>query len=67
MQQTNHEHRAGEFELTFWGGTALTYRRYHKTLQKATAEAHRVHAMMREPNAHPAVIYHGDKTYTVGL
>jgi len=56
-----------KFELTFWGGTTLRYRRYHDTLEQATEEAHKVHAKMREPKAHPAVIYHGDEKYTVGL
>jgi len=55
------------FELTFWGGTKLHYRRWHATVEKARQEARRVHAKMAEPNAHPAIIYdkHGDQVMAV--
>jgi hypothetical protein len=45
------------FELTFWGGTKLHYRRWHTTIEKAKLEARRAHAKMSEPAAHPAIIY----------
>jgi len=59
--------KEGYFELTFWGGTKLHYRRWHATLAKAADEARRVRAKMAEPNAHPAVIYdqNGDQVLTV--
>lgn len=61
---TNHPNRSGEFELTFWGGVPkaevdpdFKWRRMHKTLDQAKAEARRVHKEMSNANAHPAVIY----------
>ena len=55
---TNHPNRSGEFELTFWGGSAgEKYRRNHKTFDSAKAEAHRVLAEMSNRGAHPAIIY----------
>jgi len=48
------------FELTFWGGTKLHYRRWHTTVEKAKDEARRVHAKMTEPAAHPAIVYDKD-------
>jgi len=55
------------FELTFWGGTRLHYRRWHTTVEKAKHEARRVQAKMEEPAAHPAIIYdhHGNQVMSV--
>lgn len=57
---TNHPNRAGEYELTFWGGTREKYRRYHKTLDAARTEALRVLSEMSNRNAHPAIVYGPD-------
>lgn len=57
---TNHAARSGKFELTFFGGTDVRYRRRHKTLEAAQAEAEKVLAKMEQRAAHPAVIYHDD-------
>jgi hypothetical protein len=61
---------ATKFELTFWGSATVRayaiprYRRYHKTLESARAEAAKVHAAMEAKGlpsaAHPAVIYGAD-------
>ncbi len=48
------------FELTFFGGTRLRYRRVHSTFEAAEAEAYRVLARMDNRAAHPAIIFgHG--------
>jgi hypothetical protein len=44
------------YELAFWGGTTIKYRRTHKTLDDAQKEARRVHRKMNRPAAHPATI-----------
>ncbi len=61
----NHPNRSGKFELTFWGGTDIRYRRRHKTLDAAQAEAEKVLAKMDQRAAHPAVIYHDDERQPV--
>lgn len=45
------------FELTFWGGTSIRYRRDHRTIHTATREALRVLLTIRDRAAHPAIIY----------
>jgi hypothetical protein len=45
------------YELTFRGGVSLRYRRNHKTLEQAKAEAHRVLGKLSNRAAHPAIIY----------
>jgi hypothetical protein len=52
----SHPNRSGTFELTFWGGTSVRYRRNHKTYEQARDEAHRVLADMDSRGAHPAII-----------
>ena len=54
---TNHPNRNGPFELTFWGGVNVKYRRNHKNVEAAKTEAQRVLAKLPNRNAHPAVIY----------
>jgi len=49
--------KTGPFELAFWGGVGLRYRRTHLTFKSAEAEALRVLAKLPNRNAHPAVIY----------
>ncbi len=44
------------FELTFWGGVNIDYRRCHPTFQAAREEALRVLAMLEDRQAHPAII-----------
>jgi hypothetical protein len=61
---TNHPNRAGKFELEFWGGTKIRYRKHHTTFEAAKATAHRVFAAMpdigEQRAAHPAIIYGPD-------
>ena len=54
---TNHPNRNGPFELTFWGGVTVKYRRNHKTVDAAKAEALKVLSLIQNRAAHPAVIY----------
>jgi hypothetical protein len=54
---TNHPNRSGKFELTFWGGVDVRYRRNHKTVEQAKAEALKVLGKINNRNAHPAIIY----------
>lgn len=54
---TNHPNRNGPFELTFWGGVNVQYRRNHKTLDAAKAEALKVLNKIENRAAHTAVIY----------
>ena len=60
-KMTNHPNRAGQYELTFWGGLPNRfvegYRRHHATLEAARAEAHRCLAELPNRSAHPAIIY----------
>jgi len=62
---TNHPNRNGAFELTFWGGVPVKYRRTHKTVDAAKAEAERVLAKIENRAAHPAVIYQDGKSQPV--
>lgn len=57
--------KTGPFELTFWGGTSIDYRRYHLTLGSARDEAQRVLKKLRDRAAHPAVIYEDGQTLPV--
>ena len=57
MQLANHPNRHDQFELTFWGSIDIPYRRYHKTLEQARAEAFRVYRDMDDTGAHLAIIY----------
>lgn len=54
---TNHPHRGGKFELTFFGGTKIRYRRWHRTIEAAKEVAHRVLSEIGDRAAHPAIIY----------
>lgn len=45
------------FELTFWGGVTVRYRRNHKTLESAIETAQRVLGGLDNRAAHPAIIY----------
>jgi len=48
----------GKYELAFWGGSeGVRYRRYHRTMEQATDEAHRVHNKMENRGAHIAIVY----------
>lgn len=62
---TNHPNRSGKFELTFFGGTDIRYRRRHKTIDAAREEALKVLGKMNNRGAHPAVIYHDDERQPV--
>lgn len=57
--------KTGPFELTFWGGTRVDYRRTHLTLASAEREAKRVLSEMSNRSAHPAVIYEDGKSQPV--
>jgi len=54
---TNHPNRSGKFELTFWGGVNVRYRRWHKTEEAARETAYRVLEELDNRAAHPAIIY----------
>lgn len=49
-----------QYELTFWGGTSIRYKRWHADLESARTEAKRVYGKMTNRAAHPAVIYGPD-------
>lgn len=49
------------FELSFFGGTDIRYKRGHDDIESAKTEARRVHSKMQNKGAHPAIIYEGDK------
>jgi len=47
-----------KFELAFWGSTGgVPYRRFHKTVEEAMQEAHRVQGEMSNAGAHTAIIF----------
>jgi hypothetical protein len=48
---------APQFELTFWGGVAWQYRRWHATYEAAEATARKVLADLENRAAHPATIH----------
>lgn len=54
---TNHPNRNGPYELTFWGGVSVKYRRNHKSIEAARSEAARVLAKLPNRAAHHAIIY----------
>lgn len=62
---------AGKYELTFWGGTRVRYRRWHQSLDAAKETAQRVLGKMQdigEPRAaHPAIIYEHPGIRTVAV
>lgn len=57
--------KTGPFELSFWGGTTIQYRRMHLSLKSATTEAERVLSEMHSRAAHPAIIYEHGKPQPV--
>jgi hypothetical protein len=54
---TNHPNRKGDFELTFWGGVSVKYKRFHQTLESAQDAAAAVLDRLDNRAAHPAIIY----------
>lgn len=53
----NHPNRKGQFELTFWGGISMRYKRFHQTLEAAQDTAGDVLSKLDNRAAHPAIIY----------
>lgn len=54
-----------QFQLAFWGGTTIRYKRNHADLESAEAEARKVLNKMSNRGAHPAVIYEAGKGHPV--
>lgn len=52
--------RRCKYELTFWGGCSLRYRRWHLTYESAREKALEVLGKMDNAAAHPAIIYGPD-------
>lgn len=54
---TNHPNRKGKFELTFWGGVPVRYRRFWPTYEAAAERAAQILDKLENRAAHPAIIY----------
>jgi hypothetical protein len=46
-----------KFELVFFGGVSVKYRRKHNSIESARTEAKRVLALIANAAVHPAIIY----------
>ena len=46
-----------KFELVFFGGCGIRYRRWHATYEAAVETAHRVLGKIADAAAHSAIIY----------